>query len=205
MCPPTREGIRGAVTILGGGDRELRPQEVMIIIMMTEITEGMTEEMIDMSGVTTGEIIMTSETMTDRVARDSMNAVEDITGMTAAMADRIPTARRTIIIDTTTGGIIGIHATTAETREITAAEINTAARIDPAAHKTPEGMIGNPLKRYLPCPHMTMTDKSLAVTETGPPAPTTTVLTRWEVCQRVCPRGRAADENNKIKRRRFQI
>ncbi len=33
-----------------------------------------------------------------------------------------------IIIDTMIGGIIGIHATTAETREITAAVINTAAR-----------------------------------------------------------------------------
>ena len=43
---------------------------------------GMTEEMIDMPGVTTGEIIMTSET------RDSMNAGVGTTGMTAAMADR---------------------------------------------------------------------------------------------------------------------
>merc|ERR1719354_46371 len=166
---------------------------------MTEITEGMTEEMIDMLGVTTGEITMTSET------RDSMNAGVGTTGMTAAMADRIPTVRRMIIIDTMTGGIIGIRATTAETREITAAVINTAARIAPAAHKTPEGMIGNPLKRYLPCPHMTMTDKSRAETATGPPAPTTTVLTLWEVCQTLNHRGRAADENNKIKLRRFQI
>ena len=38
MCPPTREGTRDVVIIRGGGAREPRPQEVMIIIMMTEIT-----------------------------------------------------------------------------------------------------------------------------------------------------------------------